>query len=105
MSFGDQLSLQPLKSSRDVITAVRNMANQILGHQCDFAVLILQSAGAATVHANRIPELRAIVGTTVGSVDSAMKSISPNVLIMEPSNQSFTEVRNIFARFFGGGLP
>jgi len=103
MSFGDSLALEPITSSNDCVTAIRNLTNSILSHRADAGVLMLNSAGAATVHANRIPELRAIVGTTVDSVCAAMRAISPNVLILERGDQSFEQIRNICARFFRSG--
>ena len=103
MSFGAFVNLEPLKSSRDVVIAVRNLADQVVSHRADAGVLMLPSAGAATVQANRIPEIRAIVGTTAESVDTAMGAIAPNVLIIEHSESPFDQTRNIFARFFRGG--
>jgi hypothetical protein len=103
MSFVNSMHVDSMKSSRDVVSAIRCIAQQIQSRRANVAVLLLSSAGAATVHANRIPELRAIVGTTAESVEAAIKSIAPNVLIVERSTDSFTELRNIFARFFRGG--
>jgi hypothetical protein len=104
VSFGDSVNLEPIKSSSDVGSAVRSIATQILSHRADAGVLMLKNAGVATVQANRIPELRAIVGTTAESVDAAMSAISPNVLIFEHSDQSFDQIKNIFARFVRGGV-
>jgi hypothetical protein len=104
MSFGDSVKLELLNSSRDAVSTVRSLADQVLSHRAQAGVLLVNSAGAATVHANRVPELRAIVGTTVESVHMAMKSIVPNVLIIERSDQSMNEVRNILARFLAGGV-
>lgn len=107
MSFGDSVNLEAIKLSSDssqTVTAVRKLAEQILSHRANTGVLMLTSAGAATVQANRIPEIRAIVATTPESVDTAMSSISPNVLIVEHSNRSFTEIRNVLARFVRGGV-
>ena len=103
MSLGNSVNLEQLNSAPDVVTAVRKVVDHLLAHRADAGILLLKSAGAATVHANRIPEIRAIVATTVESVDEAMKSISPNVLLVESSNQSFTEIRNILGRFLRTG--
>jgi hypothetical protein len=105
-SQGANVSLQPLTSSSDsnqATVAIRKITMEIQSRRADAAVLLLSSAGAATVHANRQPELRAVVGTSVYSLAAAMTSVKPNVLIIEQSDRSIVQTTNLLCRFFRGG--
>ncbi|MBC8106449.1 MAG: hypothetical protein H7Z14_07665 [Anaerolineae bacterium] len=100
--------LRPITTSTDAshtAIAVRKFADEITSRRADAGVLLVKSSGAATVHANRLNELRAVVGTSVDSLDAAMKSIKPNVLIVEHAEQSLMHVTNVLTRFFRGGGP
>ncbi|CAN5707676.1 hypothetical protein BH09PLA1_BH09PLA1_11580 [soil metagenome] len=100
------VNLRPIpasSSANQTAVAVRQVANEIATRRADAGVLLVQSAGAATVHANRLPELRAVVGTTADSLDAAIRSIRPNVLILEHSGQPLVLMKNLLARFVRGG--
>ena len=59
----------------------------------------LTSGGAATVLANRVPALRAILGTTFESLESSLAAVAANVLVLEYPRKSFSEIRNLLSRF------
>ena len=100
------LNLRAITTSSDVshtAIAVRRVADEISARRADAGVLLVQSAGAATVHANRLNELRAVVATTADSLDAAMKSIKPNVLILEHLDHTLAQMSNMLTRFLRGG--
>jgi hypothetical protein len=102
MSQESFVNLQQISSSSEAI-AVRAIADEVAARRADAGVLLVQSAGAATVHANRLTELRAIVGTSVDSVEIAMRSIKPNVLIVEHGGNTLMNLKTLVARFVRGG--
>jgi ribose 5-phosphate isomerase RpiB len=100
------VNLRAITTSSDashIAIAVRKVADEISSHRADAGVLIVSSGGTATVHANRLNELRAVVATTIDSLDAAMKSIKPNVLIVEHAGQSLPQIEHILTRFLRGG--
>lgn len=100
------VNLRPITTSSDAshtAIAARRVADEIASRRANVGILLVSSAGAATVHANRLNELRAVVGTSVDSLDASMKSIKPNVLIVEHAGQSLMQIKNILARFLRGG--
>jgi hypothetical protein len=100
------VNLRAITTSSDAshtAVAVRKFADELSSHRADAGVMLVSSAGAATVHANRLNELRAVVGTSADSLDATMKSIKPNVLIVEQAEQSLTHLTNLLTRFFRGG--
>lgn len=102
-SFVNLRSIKTSSDSSHTAIAARKMADEISSRRADAGVLLVTSAGAATVHANRLNELRAVVATSVESLDVAMKSIKPNVLIVEHIGLSLMLTSTILARFLRGG--
>jgi hypothetical protein len=62
-------------------------------------VLLVQSGAAAVMLANRCPVLRAIVGTTLESLEAGIVSVAANVLVLEYPNKSFSQLKNLLSRF------
>ncbi len=59
------------------------------------AVLITEQAALATCLANRKPPLRAAHVCRVGEIESAAGSLSPNVLVVDPTGKSVFELRQL----------
>jgi ribose 5-phosphate isomerase RpiB len=85
--------------TKQLVTVIKRIAAAVKGGKSTGAVLILNSGGAASVLANRVPALRAILGTTFESLESSVTSVAPNVLIVEYPRKSFSELRNLISRF------
>ena len=102
MSQESFVNLHQISMSTEAM-AVRTIASEIASGRAGAGVILVASAGAVTVHANRLSELRAVVGTSVDSLDCAMRSIKPNVLIVEHAGDTLMNLKNLFARFIRGG--
>ena len=61
--------------------------------------MLVQSGAAAAVLANRCPSLRAVVGTTLESLEAGISQVAANVLVLEYPNKSFSQLKNLLSRF------
>src|SRR4051794_17737347 len=62
-------------------------------------VLLVESGAAAVVLANRCKSLRAILGTTLESLEAGISQAAANVLVLEYPNKSFSQLKNLLSRF------
>jgi hypothetical protein len=93
--------MQPMEA-KGIVAAVKHLANEIRSERAAAGVLIVQSAAAAVVFANRCPSLRAILGTCREAVQQGIEQLAANVLIIEHPYQSLGQVRNLLAQFLRG---
>jgi hypothetical protein len=84
---------------KQLVSAIKRISAAVKEGKSTGGVLILNSGGAATVLANRVPALRAVLGTTFESLESAIAAVAPNLLIVEYPRKSFSELRNLISRF------
>jgi len=101
-AIGKESSMLPLDvpaEAKQLVTAIKRVASSVKDAKAAGAMLLLNSAGAAVVLANRVPALRAIVGTSLESLEAAIAGVAANVLIVEYPRKSFSEIRNLLSRF------
>jgi hypothetical protein len=101
-AIGKESSMLPLDlpaETKQLIAVIKRIAASVKERKVAGAMLLLNSAGAAVVLANRVPSLRAIVGTSLESLEAAIAGVAGNVLIVEYPRKSFSEIRNLLSRF------
>src|SRR4051794_24249058 len=63
---------------RQLVPVIRTLAGEIRTGRAAAGVLLVQSAAAAMVYANRCPSLRAIVGTCLEAVEQGIQQVAAN---------------------------
>jgi ribose 5-phosphate isomerase RpiB len=84
---------------KQLVPAIKQIAKAVKSGKASGGVLLVQGGAAASVLANRCPSLRAIVGTTLESLEAAISQVAANVLILEYPNKSFSQLKNLLSRF------
>jgi ribose 5-phosphate isomerase RpiB len=95
-------SLSPVDlpgEAKQLVAVIKKIAAGVKEGKSNGGVLLVQSAAAAVVLANRCPSLRAIVGTSLESLEAAISQIAANVLVLEYPNKSFSQLKNLLSRF------
>lgn len=95
-------SLSPIDlpaEAKRIACAVKSIAKSVKDNKSVGAALLVASAGAAVVLANRCNSLRAVVGTTLESLEAAIAQVAPNVLIVEYPGKTFPQIKNLLSRF------
>jgi hypothetical protein len=82
-----------------LISVIRKLASEIKSDHAPGALLMVQSAAAALVYANRCPSLRAIVGTCLETIEQGLNQVAANVLIIEYPHKTLQQIRNLISRF------
>ena len=101
-------NLQPIGVTAEpkfIVPAIKHLANEIRNDRATAGILLVQSAAAAGVFANRCPSLRAIVGTCRDAVQQGVELLSANVLIVEHPYQTLQQVRNLLTVFLKPRRP
>jgi len=105
MAVARESSLAELEKPADakqIVAVVKHLAAQVKAGRAAGGILIVQSAAAALVLANRCPSLRAIVGTCLQTVDQGIAQVAANVLVIEHPYQTLQQIRNLLSRFVRG---
>jgi hypothetical protein len=94
--------IDPPTANSRLTAALKLIGGEVKGGRAVGAVVVVESAAAAVVLANRSPALRAIVGTALATVDQGVNEVAANVLILEHPRLSLAQARNLIARFVRG---
>jgi hypothetical protein len=62
---------------------------------------MVQYGASAMVCANRCPSLRAVLGTCLEAVEQGIAQVAANVLVIEYSYKTLSQIRNMVSRFVG----
>src|SRR3954451_10351380 len=98
--------LRPIElpaEQRQTVPVIRALAADIKAGRAAAGVLLVQSAAAAMVYANRCPSLRAIVGTCLDAVEQGVRQVAANVLVIEHPHRTLHQVKSMLARFVRAG--
>lgn len=102
VAVGKESSLNAVDELADpkrLVSVIKRIAAEVRDNHAAGAILMVASGGAATVLANRSPLLRAVMGTTLESLESAVNAVAANVLVIEYPRKSFPEIKNLVSRF------
>lgn len=84
---------------KQLVPVIKKLSAAVKQGNAIGGLLLVQSAAAATVFANRCGSLRAIAGTTLESLEAGIAQVAANVLVVEYSNRSFSQIKNLLSRF------
>lgn len=85
--------------TRQTANAVKELAGAIKSGLADGGILLVKHAPVAIVLANRCPSLRAVLGTSLESLEQGIQQIAANVLIIEHPRATLMQARNLMLRF------
>jgi hypothetical protein len=88
--------------AKNLVEAVKRVAEAVKERKAVGGVLLVQSAGAAVVLANRCAGLRAVVGTSLESLEAGIRAVAANVLAVEYPGKTFPQIKNLISRFVRG---
>jgi hypothetical protein len=88
-----------LEDSSRVLSAIRHLANEVKNGSVAGGILIVKRSAVAGVYANRCSSLRAIVGTSLPTVEAGISELAANVLILEADQLSLREMKHLILRF------
>lgn len=84
---------------KQLVPAIKAVAAAVKDGKSTGGVLLVQSGAAAVVLANRCASLRAILGTTLESLEAGIAQVAANVLVLEYPSKSFSQLKNLLSRF------
>jgi hypothetical protein len=85
--------------AKNLVKVIKSIAADVKAGKASGSVLLVNSAAAALVMANRCPSLRAIVGTCLETVEQGIRQVAANVLIIEYPYKTLSQVKNMLGRF------
>jgi ribose 5-phosphate isomerase RpiB len=85
--------------AKQLVPVIKQIAAAVKNGKSTGGVLLVQSGAAAVVLANRCPSLRAILGTTLESLEAGISQVAANLLIIEYPGKTFPQIRNLLSRF------
>lgn len=85
--------------AKQLVPTIKRIAAAVKEGKSTGGVLLVQSGAAAVVLANRCPALRAMLGTTLESLEAGISQVAANVLIIEYPGKTFPQIRNLLSRF------
>ncbi len=84
---------------RDALVAAIELCAAVATKEIDRGIVLSNHPDSICVLANKLPDVRAMVGTSWQSVESATQAVGINVLILPPAARSYHEIRQIAGRF------
>src|SRR5262249_37540995 len=85
--------------SANLVNAIKHITSEMKAGRIAAAILLVQSAAAAVVYANRCPSLRAVLGTCLETVEQGIQLVAANVLVIEYPHQTLSQIKNLIGRF------
>jgi hypothetical protein len=85
--------------TKQLVPVIKRIAAGVKGGKSTGGVLLVQSGAAAVVLANRCSSLRAMLGTTLESLEAGISQVAANVLVIEYPGKTFPQIRNLLSRF------
>ena len=102
MNAGREATLEAmaiLEDSTRVLSAIRHLASEVKSGNATGGVLVVKRSAVASVYANRCSSLRAIVGTSLPTVEAGINELAANVLILEADQLTLREMKHLILRF------
>ena len=89
--------------AKDLLTAIKHLAAEVKAARAHGGVLLVQTAASALLFANRCPSLRAMLGTSLETVEQGIQSVAANVLVIEYAQKTLPQIKNLLGRFARAG--
>lgn len=88
-----------LEDSSRVLAAIRHLATEVQSGAAAGGILVVKRSAVAAVYANRCSALRAIVGTSLPTVEAGIAELAANVLILEADQLTLNQMKHLILRF------
>ena len=85
--------------AKQLVPVIKRVAAAVKEGKSTGGVLLVQSGAAAVVLANRCPSLRAMLGTTLESLEAGIGQVAANVLVIEHPYVTLMQAKNLVSRF------
>jgi ribose 5-phosphate isomerase RpiB len=86
-------------AGKESLIAAVELCAAVAANQIERGIVLTNHPDSACVLANKLPNVRAMVGGGWRSVESACQTIGINVLIIPPGLRSFHEIKQMVGRF------
>ena len=93
------VGMQVAADGGKVLAVAKELAGQLKGGSANGALVFVQSAAAAMLYLNRCASVRAVLGTNLQTVDTGIRQLAANVLVIEYPGQSLQHMKNLIGRF------
>lgn len=84
---------------KESLRAAMELCAAVAAKRIERGIVLTNHPDSTCVLANKLPHVRAMVGTCWRAVESACRTIGINVLIVQPGIRSFHEMRQMAGRF------
>ncbi len=89
----------PRSMGRESIAAAVELCGAIALGEIDRGIVMHAHPGTICILANKLPAVRAMVGTCWRSTEAACQAVGLNVLVLQPGAQSYHEIKQIAGKF------
>jgi len=96
---GTAETIDPTDKAGGIAKAVQTLCGAIAGGKSNRGVIFADDSSLPACLANKVKGVRAAVGTSVQSVEQAVRQFAINVLVIEPSRQTVHQIRQMIERF------
>jgi hypothetical protein len=97
--LGTVETIDPSEKAGGPIPAVRKLCADVAGGRATRGLVFLDDAALPVCLANKVPGVRAALGTTLPAVEQAVRQVAINVLVIEPSRLTVHQIRQMVDRF------
>lgn len=100
-----EVNLSALSIAADggrTLGAVKEMISDLKSQKAHGGLMFVQASAVAMVALNRDPAVRSVLGTSLQTVDQAMRQVAANVLVIEYGSQTLQQMKNLIGRFVKG---
>lgn len=105
VDMGRETNLVPVDIAGDpkrIIEVVKHLASEVKAGRAAGGIIAVTAAAEALVYANRCSTLRAIAATSMAAVETGVRDVAANVLVIEHPRAMLMQVRNMLMRFVRG---
>ncbi len=89
----------PRSTGGESLVAAMELCGAIATGEIERGIVLHGHPGTVCVLANKLPEVRAMVGTCWRATESACQNVGLNVLVVQPGSQSFHEMKQLASKF------
>lgn len=89
----------PASGGRESLAVAMELCGAIATKQIDRGIVLHNHPATVCILANKLPEVRAMVGTCWRATESACQAVGLNVLALQPAVQSYHEIKQIASKF------
>lgn len=89
----------PASAGRASLAVAIELCGAVASNQIDRGIVLHNHPATVAILANKLPCVRAMVGTCWRAVESACQAVGLNVLIVQPGVQSYHEMKQMASKF------